>query len=189
MSNPHAATTRADWWARVLACTALALSGMSFFFTYQVGLPSLAAKVEFVKPIVAGENVSFTIDIDNNGNSTAIHMEPEIKFGWAPSSTDFKPYGPGLNINLVSPDWKPTISDLGPKGHTKIISDTPMNFVNDATVQAVNAGTTRFYVFGKIPYRDVLHLGHEFHFCFFYKLMPGSEPLRFVKCSSYNETE
>jgi hypothetical protein len=189
MSNPHSTPTRADWWARIPAHIALVVSGLSFLLTYETVLPSLAAKVEFVNPIVTGENFTFQIDLDNNGNSTAIHMEPDLRFGWAPASVDFKPYGPGLNINVTSPDWKPTVSDLGPRGHTRIISETPMNFANDATVQDVNAGTTRFYVFGKIPYRDVLHLSHEFHLCFFYIRTPGSEPLRFVKCSSYNETE
>jgi len=175
--------------ADVALLVALAVSGLGFLLAYESVLPSLAAKVEFVNPIIAGENFTLKIDIDNNGNSTARHMEPTLKFGWALASADFTPFGPGLNINATSPNWKPTVSDLGPRGHTTIISATPMNFANEATVQGVNAGTTRFYVFGKIPYRDVLHLGHEFHFCSFYIRTPGSEPLRFVKCSSYNETE
>jgi hypothetical protein len=180
---------RADWWARIPAYVALAVSGLSFALAYETVLPSLAAKVEFVKALTAGENFNVKIDIDNNGNSTAKQIRPDLHFGLAPATVDFEPYGPGLNINTITPDWKPTVSDLGPRGHTTIVSTTPMNFANDASVRDVIAGRTKFYIYGKIPYRDVLHLGHEFHFCFFYLQTPGIDPLSLLKCPSYNDTD
>jgi hypothetical protein len=180
---------RADWWARIPAYIALALSGLSFLFAYESGLPSLAAKVEFVNPIVAGENFNFKIDIDNNGNTTAKHIHPDLRFGWALATVEFKPFGPGMTLNATPPEWKPTVSDLGPKGHTTIFTANPINFADDKTVNGVIAGKYKFYVFGRIPYEDVLHVGHEFHLCFYYIQNPGLDPLKLVMCPSYNETD
>ena len=183
--------TTADWWARIPAYFAVVVSGLGFWLGYQSGLPSLAAKVEFVKPIVAGENFNFKIDIDNNGGSTAKHFRPDLRFGWALATVDFKPFDSATPlINSLPPNWKGTVSDLGPRSHTTIVSQTPMRFTDDATVKGFMDGTYKFYVYGKIPYDDtVLHLGHEFHFCFFYVQTPGMDPLRLSMCPSYNETE
>jgi hypothetical protein len=178
----------ADWWARIPAFIAIVVSGLGFLLTYESGLPSIAARAEFLQPIVAGENFNFKIDVENNGNTTAKHIKPDFMIAFASANVDFKPFGPGLYANAQRPEWKSTVSDLGPKGHTVIFSTTPVNFANDEILREVIAGKYNFYVYGKIPYDDVLHLSHEFHFCFFYTQIPGADPLKLSMCSSYNES-
>jgi hypothetical protein len=172
-----------------MALVAIGISVLVFWFNYQASLPALTAKVELIKPLIPGEEVHFKIDIDNTGNTIAKHLHPDLRIKFATAEVPFKAFDGVPNINLVSPNWRPTVSDLGPKGHTTIYSMSKFNLQNDESVKAVIAGTWNFYVYGRIPYQDVLHMSHEFHFCSSYTQLPGGDPLKFALCHYYNETE
>jgi hypothetical protein len=147
----------------------------------------MAPKVELVEPLAAGQQIHFKVLIDNTGKTTAKRLYPTLGFAFSRSDV---PFQANYDAQKIAPtNWAPTVSDLPAGGHTSLYSANTLSLAHDHDVNAVLAGDWRLYVYGKIEYKDVLHIPHEVHFCGFYQQLPGAEPLKFAYCESYNETD
>lgn len=134
-----------------------------------------------------GEQLHIRVNVDNFGKSTAKQIRPDVAFRLAPANIPFETdYDSATRLD---PNWTPSTSDLGPGGHTTLYSVTSLSLAHQHDVDAVLSGQWRLYVYGRIPYKDILHISHEAHFCGFYQELPGADPLKFSFCKSYNETD
>jgi hypothetical protein len=153
--------------------------------SYESSLPELSETTELLGPLVAGEPIRFKVTITNFGHTTAQHMDPTLKFLFAKSTIPFNPdYSTGSDQAPPS-----IISELAAGDHTSLISTSNVNLEHDHDVAAVLSGDYRFYIFGKIPYKDFSGADHEFHFCrLVTALVIGAEPLKPQKCPTFNYT-
>jgi hypothetical protein len=171
--------------ATILSIIAIILSGSSWWLNYLTSLPAMAPKVELVEPLAAGQKIHFKVLIDNTGKTVAKQLHPSLAFMFSRSDIPFTP-----NYDAPTPtNWTATVSDLPAGGHTTLYTVNDFSLAHDHDVNAVIAGGWRLYVYGKIRYKDALHIPHEVHFCGFYQQITGAEPLKLSYCESYNETD
>ncbi len=173
--------------AITLSILALAISASSWWFNYVTSLPVISAKVQLVEPLAAGQPIHFKVMVDNTGKTVAKKLHPSLAFKFNRADIQFEPtYNPE---DQAPPGWKPTVSDLGPGAHTELYSTNPLKLAHEHDVNAVLAGQWNLFLYGKIEYRDVLHMSHEAHFCGVYEQVAGADPLKLSYCTSYNETD
>lgn len=170
--------------ATILSVIAITLSAASWLLSYLTSLPTIQAKIELVEPLAPSQDIHIKVLLDNTGKTTAKHLQSSLGYRFQRADIPLE-----ATYDTNAPlDSAPT-SDLVPGGHSTLLSTNRMSLTHDHDVAAVLSGQWRFYVYGKIPYRDVLHFSHEAHFCGFYQQLAGMEPLKFTYCPSYNETE
>jgi hypothetical protein len=168
-----------------VAWLALFVSSFLAWLTYATSLPALSIKVELVDPLAAVRDIHVRVNIDNDGKTPAKQLHPALGFKFAPAGDPFKPdYENALGPD---PNWVPTTSDLPASGHTTIYSTNHLSLAHEHDVNMVVSGEYNFFVYGKIPYKDILHISHEAHFCGQYREIPGADPLKFSYCPYYNE--
>ncbi len=173
--------------ATTLSIIAIVLSSLSWFVNYATSLPALAPKVELVEPLAPGQQILIKVLLENTGKTTAKQMHPTLAFKFARADI---PFEPTYDTEQTAPiNWSATISDLLPGAHSTLYSTNRLSLAHDHDVNAVLAGQWNFYVYGKIPYKDILHITHEVHFYGFYQQLPGADLLKLSYCTSYNETE
>jgi hypothetical protein len=127
------------------------------------------------------------VDLDNNGRTTAKHLEPRLAYKLARADIAFE--ATYSEPRSAPPNWKPTVFDLPPGGHRTLSSGDDFNLEHDHDVRAVVSGDWNLFLYGKISYKDILYIPHEFHFCGVYRQTRGVDPLRLSFCNSYNETD
>jgi len=152
---------------------------------YVSSLPTIFPKVELVEPIALGKQIHFRVLLENTGKTTAKHMRPLLAFKFARADVPFEP----TFYDAAQASTDAITSDLIPGGHATLLSTNPLSLAHDHDVSAVLSGSWNLYLYGKIPYNDILHVSHEVHFCGYYKEVPGAEPLKLSTCPSYNETD
>jgi hypothetical protein len=155
------------------------------WFNYASALPAISAKVELVEPLAPGQPMHFKVNLDNNGRTTAKHLSSRIEWKFARADVPFEPTYEGQ----APANWTAPVSDLPPGGHSTITSTNQLSLAHDHDVNAVLSGDWNFFLYGKIPYRDILYIPHELHFCGVYRQVPGADPLKLIYCTSYNETD
>lgn len=184
-----AASTPKEWsWIAIpLSLVATGLSLLSLWLNYLTAVPVVSAKVEMIEKLVPGEQLHIRVNIENDGKSTAKQLRPEVAYRITSKDVPFQTAYD--SVMRSDPNWTPATSDLPPGGRTSLISTTQLSLAHDHDVEAVLSGQWRLYVYGKIPYKDILHVSHEAHFCGYYQQVPGADPLKFIFCESYNETD
>jgi hypothetical protein len=171
--------------ATILSVIAIVLSTASFLLNYLSSLPTIQAKIELVEPLAPSQDIHTRVLLQNTGKTTAKHLQPNVAFKFQRADIPFE-----ATYEAKAPlDFTPVTSDLVPGGHSTLVSTNRKSLTHDHDVAAVLSGQWKLYLYGKIPYQDILHFSHEVHFCGFYQQVPGMEPLKFSYCSSYNETE
>jgi hypothetical protein len=170
-----------------LSVIAIVLSASGWWFNYATSLPAISPKVELVEPLVAGQQIHFRVLLENTGKTVAKQLHPSLAFRFAPPDVPFEPTYP--SDQSVPQNWTPPTSDLVPGAHATLYSTNLLKLARDHDVNAVLHGDWNLYVFGKIRYKDILHITHEVHFCGFYRQVAGADPLKLSYCTSYNETE
>ncbi len=175
--------------ATTLSIIAIVLSASSWWLNYAISLPAISPKVELVEPLAAGQQIHFKVLVENTGKSIAKQLHPTLAFKFSRSDIPFEPtYNPEQAANPAN--WSPTVSDLPAGSHVTLYSAyNTISLAHDHDVNAVLAGQWNLYLYGKIRYKDILHIPHEVHFCGFYQQLPGAEPLKLSYCTSYNETD
>jgi len=175
--------------ATTLSIIAICLSGSSWWLNYLTSLPAIFPKVELVEPLAPGQPIHFKVLLENTGKSTAKHLYPTLAFKFARADVPFEATYETAQFAPVN--WTTTTSDLVPGGHSTLYSDpaNQLNLAHQHDVDAVLKGEWNLYLYGKIPYKDILHISHEVHFCGIYRQLPGSDPLKLSYCPSYNETD
>lgn len=171
--------------ATTLSIIAIVLSGFSWWVNYATSLPAIFPKVELVEPIAIGKQIHFKVLLENTGKTTAKHMHPLLSVKFARADLPFE----AIYNNAEQASLDTTTSDLIPGGHATLISTNPLSLAHDHDVKAVLSGSWNLYLYGKIAYKDILHVSHEVHFCGYYRQVPGAEPLKLSICPTYNETD
>lgn len=172
--------------ATTLSTIAILLSALSWWLNYVTSLPAISPKVEMVERIAPGQQIHVKILLENTGKTTAKHIHPAIAFRFSRAEVPFEATYDGL---ATPPSWKPTVSDLVSGTHSTLYSMNLLSLAHEHDVEAVLSGQWRLYVYGKVDYKDILHVSHQVHFCGFYQELPGADPLKFSYCESYNETD
>jgi hypothetical protein len=151
--------------------------------SYESSLPMLSETTDLVTPITPAQPIIVRIVITNFGHTTAKQMEPLLRAEFGKSSNPFVP-----NFDDSKPaGTKSTPSDLPPGDHTTLVSTTPVSLAHDHDVAAVLNGEYSFYIFGKVPFKDILGGSHEFHFCRVITTpVAGADPLKIQKCGTFN---
>jgi hypothetical protein len=152
---------------------------------YATSLPAIFPKVELVEPIAVGKQIHFKVLLENAGKTTAKHMRPLVSFKFARADVPFE----ATYNNAEQASLDATTSDLIPGGHATLFSTNPLSLAHDHDVNAVLSGSWNLYLYGKIAYKDILHVPHEVHFCGYYRQVPGAEQLKLSICPLYNETD
>lgn len=172
-----------------LSIVALVISGASWWeahqarrLNYEASLPELSETTELLNPIEPGKPIKARITITNFGRTTAKGIQPALSYQFGPAANPFDP-------TLGSKSENPSVnsSDLAPGDHTALITTSNVNLEHDHDVAAVMSGQYRFYLFGRVPYKDVDGGDHEFHFCRFIAApVEGADPAKPLKCSTFN---
>jgi len=171
--------------ATTLSIIAIVLSLSSWLLNYASSLPTISPKVELVEPIALGKEIHFRVLLENTGKATAKHMRPMLAAKFSRADVPFEAtFDEGVQTSLET-----TTSDLIPGGHATLLSTNPLSLAHEHDVNAVLSGSWHLYLYGRIPYKDILHVSHEVHFCGYYRQVPGAEPLKLTVCPSYNETD
>jgi hypothetical protein len=168
----------------------LVISGLSFWNAYQArklseeaSLPELSETTELLQPLAVEQPINFKVTITNFGHTTAKQMEPVLKYAFSKAGVPFDPKFPS---DVASTDH-PTSSELAAGDHTVLFSKNTVYLAHDHDVAAVLSGAFNLYLYGRIPYKDVLGNSHEFHFCRLITApVPGAEPLKPQKCTGFN---
>jgi len=174
----------------LLSVVALLISGASWWeahqarrLNYEASLPELSETTELVNlPLEPGKPIKARITITNFGRTTAKGIQPALNYEFGPVTSPFDPSSGSKSQN-------PSVnsSDLAPGDHTTLVTTSNVNLEHDHDVAAVTSGLYRFYVFGRVPYKDVDGGNHEFHFCRFIGVSTeGEDPAKLLKCSSFN---
>jgi hypothetical protein len=110
-------------------------------------------------------------------------MEPSLRFEFGKAGSPFSP-----NFDNPNPELARSIaSELAPGDHTTLITNTNVSLAHDHDVAAVLSGEYHFYIFGKIPFEDVVGSSHEFHFCRIVTTpVAGADPAKVKKCDTFN---
>jgi len=161
-------------------------AGLSWWLNYESSLPAISAKAELTEPLTPGQQIHCRVLLENNGRTTAKHLQPTI--AWKFSRADI-PFEATYDLGLTTVAQSVPVADLVSAGHETLYSTTDFTLAHDDDVNAVLRGQWNLYVYGKIPYRDIFHFPHELHFCGYYRQVPGSGPLKFNYCLSYNDTD
>jgi hypothetical protein len=182
-------------WGQVgtlISVTALAVSGLSLWnaheaqrMSYESSLPMLSETTELVAPVEPAKPINARIIVTNFGHTTAKEMEPLIRVWFGPASSPFvlRFDLPASLIPQSSPAERP------PGDHLTIVTTNNVSLAHDHDVAAVLSGEYNFYVFGKIPFKDVVGHPHEFHFCRLVRATPvGADPMRVQKCPTFNDS-
>jgi hypothetical protein len=173
--------------ATTLSVIAIVLSASSWWLNYATSLPAISPKVELIEPLAAGQQIHFKVLLENTGKSFAKQLHPSLAFKFARADVRFEPT---YNAEESAPhNWTPTTSDLAPGAHVTLYSINPLSLAHDHDLNAVIAGEWKLYLYGKIRYKDILHISHEVHFCGSYQQLAGADPLKLSYCTSYNETD
>jgi hypothetical protein len=151
--------------------------------SYESSLPMLSESTDLIEPLAPAQPIHFRITITNFGHTTAKQMEPLLRFEFGKANTPFTPIFGDPNPAVA----KSIASELAPGDHTTLITNTNINLAHDHDVAAVLSGEYDFYIYGKIPFRDVLGNSHEFHFCRLVTTpVVGGDPLKVRKCDTFN---
>jgi hypothetical protein len=184
---PQATQNRPDYPARVLGVFATLLSVFSFWVNYASSLPAITTTVELVEPLAPGKQIHFRVLLENTGTTTARQLHPTLAFKFARADIPFEPtYRP---VEITGPNEGEKTSDLGPSSHTTLVSTNPLSLAHDHDVNAVLSGDWNLFLYGKSTYKDILHISHEFHFCRYFRPVPGAEPLKLSYYTWYNDAD
>jgi hypothetical protein len=174
----------------IISLGALGLSSLSFWdahqarrLSYELSLPMLSESTDLIEPLAPGQPIHFRITITNYGHTTARRMEPFLRFEFGKAGNPFSP-----NFDDSDPGVaKSVASELAPGDHTTLITNSNVSLAHDHDVAAVLSGEYNFYIYGKIPFQDVLGNLHEFHFCRLVTTpVAGSDPMKVRKCDTFN---
>jgi hypothetical protein len=168
-----------DTIARTLGISGLIVGLISLFLSYSGSTPSLAVSAELIDPVKVGTPLHFTIRLDNFGKTAARHLDARVALKFQNSNF---PLVPAYSANPPPPHFQ----DLAPGAHVDLTTANPMHLEHDHDVDAVTSGEFAIFLFGKITYRDMFHLNHEFDFCRYYQAGQIVEPNKLRLCSTYN---
>lgn len=177
------------WWkhpASWISIGSFVISVLSFLFSYALNLPALSNTIDLLEPLQAGKPIRFQMIVTNDGKMTAKKFHAELRYLFGRAEAPFNPEDSATDA--LRGNGTKNVSDLNPGARTTLISTSNVNLAHRHDVDAVSSGAYRLYIYGRISYNDVLWQSHEYHFCRFYQVVQGADPLKLSMCESYNET-